>query len=86
MLLKGTVYLLAIIGIAGLLAIAIPPLKASIKFPSAVPESSIVVISVFLVIIGVFLAYKLAPKKGKIDEVPIHHGKNVVGYRRVHNK
>lgn len=81
-------YILAVIG---LIAIAISSFKPArtfiegiIKLPAMLTDTYLLIGGGIVFIIGIFLSMKGGSGKGKqVPEVPIYHGKNVVGYRRV---
>jgi hypothetical membrane protein len=73
-------YILSIAGLIGLAASTIPSIREKIPIPEAVSEIYLTIGSIVLVLIGLFF---LAKKKEKSSpEVPIYHGKKIVGYRR----
>jgi len=74
-------YFLSAIGIF-FMALSIAPIKeaVSIILPLAnIPGIYLIVIGVAFVIIGIT---SLRNSKGKLIELPIYQGKNVVGFRR----
>ena len=80
-------YVLTGLGIVGVAAWSIPTFKAAIPFltvPALGSFSSDTVLltaSVVLAVLGLFLIKKGGGLR-RAREVPIFHGKNVVGYRR----
>ena len=85
---KSLGYLIAIIGLIGLAASIIKEVndffKDTLKLPiSQIPESYLIVISIIVIAVGVYFVVKSGPVSSKkAKEVPIYHGKNIVGYRR----
>ena len=74
---------LAIVGIIGIAAWAIPDVKAAIPNIEQLGDMPLIVISVVIALIGVFLFVKgSGGRHSRAREVPIYHGKQVVGYRR----
>ena len=73
-------YILAIIGIVGLVASIVPQIKTALAIPD-IGDTNLMIASILLVAVGIFLALKMGGGK-KVLEVPIYHGKNIVGYRR----
>jgi len=77
-------YVISIIGVI-ILVFGIKPvndsLKESIPVLSTVPANVLLIIGVVVIGIGIFI---LKPsRRGKqSSEVPIYHGKEIVGYRR----
>ncbi len=77
-------YVLAIIGLIGL-ALTFEPIQkiAKITLPPQISNLYLTTGSVIILLIGVFLVFKSGGgSSGKVSEVPIYHGKNIVGYRR----
>ena len=81
-------YIIAIIGIIGLAFATIKPLRTSLAIiPSQLTDTTLLIISLVVVIIGIFFIYKTEPSKSsRLHEVPIYHGEHIVGYRRVAKK
>ena len=77
-------YLIALVGLVGLAMYTIPQIKAQITLPVPIDDTSLLIISIALVVIGVFISVKSEGRRkmSKGREVPIYHGKNIVGYRR----
>jgi len=78
---KTLSYSLSGLGLLGLFITYAPINKA---FGTLIPENYLftaTIISALILIIGIFLISK--SNSGKIKEVPIYHGKDVVGYRRI---
>ena len=74
--------LLSVIGVLGVAAYSVPSIKKAIPFVSTLNELILIVISVIILLAGLFLATKGGGSGRQFKEVPIFHGKNVVGYRR----
>ena len=75
-------YILSGLGLLGLIVTYDPVNKI---LGSIIPTNLLFVgtiISAVLLIIGIFLISR-SSNTGKIEEVPIYHGKNVVGFRRI---
>jgi len=74
---------LSVLGIVGVAAYSIPSIKSAIPYITPVPDTILVVVSVVLLLIGLFIIVKFGGSSRKQPkEVPIYHGKNIVGYRR----
>lgn len=78
---KALGYLLAIIGIIGIAAWAVPQIKTALKIPAGITDLMLLIISGLCATLGIYLVTKFGSKK--IREVPIYHGKHVVGFRRI---
>ena len=74
-------YILAAAGVLGLAATSVPQIKEKVKLPGQVTDTTLTIISIIVAAVGVFLIVKSGRGK-QPREVPIFHGKNVVGYRR----
>ena len=55
------------------------PLK--IPIPANVTDNYILIAGAIVLIVGAFLAFNKSSKQ--LKEVPIYHGKNIVGFRRM---
>jgi len=73
--------ILSIIGVIGVAAYSLPSVKKAIPIVSQLNELILVIISIIILLAGLFLATRGSSGK-QPREVPIYHGKNVVGYRR----
>ena len=84
MVIKKTIgYVLGIAGILGIAAWAIPEVKSAIPQLGTVTDTILVAVSAALAVVGIFIVVKSGGGRGgKVKEVPIFEGKNVVGYRR----
>lgn len=86
MIQKTLGYILAIIGIVGIVISSEGARKVlSIQLPSTISNNLIIIVSLIIVVVGLSLAIKNSGKK-QPEEVPIYEGKNVVGYRRMGKK
>jgi len=74
-------YIMSIAGILGLAYTMIPQVQKFIPFLSNIDATILTVISVALILIGLFFVLK-SSKRHKSKEVPIYQGKDIVGYRR----
>lgn len=76
-------YVLAILGIVGLL-LTVESIKKilGIALPAFLSTTMLTTLSIILLAIGLFILIKLK-QSSVVKEVPIYHGKEVVGYRRV---
>lgn len=80
-------YILSVIGIAIIAIGSIKPLRATLGFiPDAIKDLYIMVIGLAIVIVGILFLYKEGSGNQKVTEVPIYHGKEVVGFRRLGKK
>lgn len=81
-------YILAAIGLVGLLASSVPSVRE--KVFSFLPESvigligtSLVIVSIIILGVGIFFLVMVGKSgKQKHKEVPIYKGKEIVGYRQ----
>ena len=78
-------YILALIGLVGIASSVVPQIGTALALP--LPEqlsgTTFLIIAVVITIIGIFFITRGGGRrKGKGREVPIYHGKDVVGYRR----
>ena len=77
-------YVLSLAGLLGL-ALTIEPIAKLIplKIPEQMSTLPINIISGVLIVIGLVLVIKTGKGSSRqAPEVPIYHGKNIVGYRR----
>lgn len=82
MLKKPLGLLLAVIGVAGVALYSVPELRKGIPFVSTLNEYILIGFSIVVLLAGLFLATRSGGGGKQPKEVPIFHGKNVVGYRR----
>ena len=73
-------YILSGVALLGLI-ISFEPIASALGIKLPITSEILTIISVALLVIGLILIAKGSSKK-KESEVPIYHGKNVVGYRR----
>lgn len=73
-------YILSGLGVIGIAAWSIPSVKSAIPQLGTLADSILISVSALLAIVGVFLVVKGSHRKHA--EVPIYHGKEIVGYRR----
>lgn len=79
-------YILSIIGIIIVALGAMPGLRTSFAFiPAGIKDLYIMIIGLAIVTVGIVLIL-LSESSKKVTEVPIYHGKNVVGFRRLGKK
>ena len=74
-------YVLAGLGLLGVAAWSIPQVKTAIPQLGVVNDTILISVSVILALVGIFLVVRLGGSR-QAREVPIYHGKNIVGYRR----
>jgi len=77
-------YIIALIGLAGLVSTTFPELKSQIPQLATLNNTTLTIISIVILIIGIILTLKKSTIKA-LKEVPIFEGKDVVGYRRDKN-
>ena len=79
-------YTLSIIGLIGLL-LTFEQVKSALKIPlpEGLTNNILTIISIVIVLVGVFIIIKSGSSR-KVTEVPIYHGKKVVGFRRLGKK
>ena len=75
--------LMAIGAIALLSSLSATKSFIPIKIPDGISTNIILIAGAVLLIIGALLGLKSADNKKQSKEVPIYHGKEIVGYRRV---
>lgn len=75
-------YIVLVLGLAAIL-LSYPAVQNTIgiALPSDLTNSTLLITGAALIIIGALIVFK--NKSQKITEVPIYHGKEVVGYRRL---
>jgi len=54
----------------------------NISLPAAITENTLIIIGVGALVVGIFFIYRAGGMGKKHKEVPIYHGKEIVGYRR----
>jgi len=82
MVLRKTLgYVLAGLGLLGVAAWSIPQVKAAIPQLSIINDTILISVSIILALLGIFIAVRGGGQR-QAREVPIYHGKNIVGYRR----
>ena len=79
-------YVIAIIGLVGLL-LTFEKFKTLLKIPlpSGITNNILTIISLVIIAVGIFFVIKFN-NDNKVSEVPIYHGKDVVGFRRLGKK
>mgnify|MGYP001567774907 CR=1 FL=1 len=87
MLKKTLGYIISIAGIAILAISTIKPLKATLTFiPKQINDLTLMISGLVVVVIGIMLIYNSPSGHKRVHEVPIYHGKDVVGFRRIGKK
>ncbi len=82
MIVKTLGYILTLLGVIGVAAWAIPQVKAMIPNINLLGgDTPLIIISIVLAVVGLFLATRGSHGRAG-REVPIYHGRNIVGYRR----
>jgi len=80
-------YLLAAIGIAGIMMPIFDPENIYAPFLKQIPSTPLLIVSLVVLAVGIFILVKKGKnKKGKVSiarEVPIYEGGKVVGFRKV---
>ncbi len=82
-------YVLAGIGLVGLLATSVPKIWSKVPIPASMTkiltQGNVLILSIALVGISFFILKGTGgfSKKQKVSEVPIYHGNQVVGFRRI---
>lgn len=74
-------YVLAVLGVVGIAAWAVPQVKAAIPFLVGVQDLMLIIVSAVVALLGLFIVVKMGGGR-KAREVPIYQGKHVVGFRR----
>ena len=75
---------LSIVGLI-ILVLGIKPVYSSVSFVQSVSPIILLIVGIVVAAVGIIIA-KSASGSKKITEVPIYHGKDVVGYRRMGKK
>jgi len=79
-------YLISIIGIAIIALGSIPQLRTTLTFlPAGLKDIYLMAVGLVIVIVGLLLIFGSGSSQ-KVSEVPIYHGKEVVGFRRLGKK
>ena len=79
-------YIISILGIAIIALGAMPNLRTSLAFiPAGIKDLYIMIVGLAVVTVGIVLI-SLSASSQKVSEVPIYHGKEVVGFRRLGKK
>ena len=77
-------YIISLIGI-GILLLSLKPVRLSIPLFNNIPDYTLWAIGGIVIVIGIFTLRKSSSGK-QPSEVPIYHGRNVVGFRRLGKK
>ena len=84
---RGLAYIFIIIGLV-ILALGIKPVNEAVSpkipFLNQVPSLYLIIAGVVLLFIGLIIARQGGSRQA--PEVPIYHGKNIVGFRRMGKK
>ncbi|MBU0906837.1 MAG: hypothetical protein KKD18_01265 [Nanoarchaeota archaeon] len=81
MVIRSTLgYVLLGLGVIGVAAWSVPSIKAAIPQLGTLNDTILIAVSAALALVGIFLAMGRGGRQAR--EVPIYHGKNIVGYRR----
>lgn len=76
-------YVLAILGAVIVAIGAVPVFRTDIKIiPAIITNNWIMIVGAVIVIVGIIPIMKTSSKP-KVSEVPIYHGKDIVGFRRI---
>ena len=82
MVVKKTIgYIIALLGVLLIAIYSIPPLKEALQLTN-ITDNSLLITGLALTIIGLAVVYAHGSATKNLEEVPIYHGKSVVGYRR----
>lgn len=54
----------------------------NIKILSAIKPLYITIVALILVVVGIFLVVKFGKTSGKMQDLPVWQGKEMIGYRR----
>ncbi len=73
-------YLISFVGVI-VLILGLQPVYSKVEFLQLLSQRSLTVSGLIIVIVGVALVIMGGSNKRK--EVPIYHGKEIVGYRRI---
>ena len=79
-------YIILAIGFA-LLALSYAEIRTALNLTilEEIGDIGLIAAGIILVVVGAFVAFKLNASR-KVREVPIYHGKDLVGYRRIQQK
>ena len=75
-------YVITVLGVIGIAAYSITEFRSMIPWISDLNETTLIIVSGVLFLLGLLLVAKGGSFRKKVREVPIFHGKDVVGYRR----
>lgn len=76
-------YVLIFLGLASLLlSYEVVQNALGVELPAPLTKATLLPAAALLIIFGAFIAFKVGTNK-KVTEVPIYHGKDIVGYRRM---
>ena len=77
-------YILAVVGVGGI-ALSFEAIQKAfaITLPTALSTTTLTIIGLVLLVIGIFLVIRSGSRENQPTEVPIYQGKTIVGYRRV---
>ena len=75
-------YILTVLGAIGIAAWSVPEIRKIISLPSSINDTTLIIASGAIALVGIFFILKGSRRQQKGMEVPIFHGRNVVGYRR----
>lgn len=78
-------YVLAVIGLAGI-GLSYKAVRDQLSLPvmpSVLSDWTIMIIGIVIIVIGVFIITRGSGSSRQAAEVPIFHGKNIVGYRKL---
>lgn len=83
---KSLGYILAVLGLIGLAASTFgsASLQESIGLDNKIADTTVMIAGIILIAVGILFIVK-GSSSGKVAEVPIYKGKEIVGYRRVAN-
>ncbi len=83
MIKKTLGYILSLAGLAGI-ALTFETVTKALKvtLPAQLTPTYLTIGSIVLILIGIFLIVKSPSGKRQEAEVPIYHGKEIIGYRR----
>ena len=75
-------YILALIGLLGIGIYTVPEMNSYTGIPTQFLGTPLLIVGIVLIVLVLFFVVKGGRGGRQAAEVPIYHGKNLVGYRR----
>jgi len=75
-------YIVTLAGLA-VLSLTVKPVQEVVKLPMQINNLYLSIGGLIIILIGIIFIKKGGSSGKQVKEVPIYHGKNIVGYRRM---